>query len=129
MAVRRAPRRSSCKVTARELATLELEALLGQPTVRGRWPGGVTTDDVLAALHEIGRPHVRIHDAAPDGDGHPTARYTCAVELRAGTVGIAVGRGRTLTVAALRCLIDAEDELADEVRRGLTAFGDFLDGG
>ena len=82
---------------------------------------------VFAALHEIGRPHVRIHDSVPDHDGHPTARYTCAVELREGTAGIAIGRGRTLTAAALRCLKDAEHELSEVDQRGLTAFVDLLD--
>ena len=116
-------------MTGRELASIELETLLGEPSVRTRWPQGVTADELLAALHAIGRPHVRIHDGAPDRHGQLTARFTCAVELRDGAAGIAVGRGRTLTVAALRCLLDAEAELGDEIQRGLAALGDMLDGG
>jgi len=114
-------------MTGHELAALELQNLLAEPVVRGRWPAGLTTDEVLDFLNGVGRLHVRVHEGAPDREGRPTARYTCAVELREGTAGVAVGRGRTLTAAALRCLIDAEGELEDEVRRGLLALGEMLD--
>lgn len=111
----------------RELADLELHTLLADPVVRHRWPAGLTTDQVLEELHALGRLHLRVHEGAPDGGGRPTSRYTCAVELREGTIGIAVGRGRTLTAAALRCLVDAEVELGEEVRRGLRDIRDMLD--
>ena len=107
-------------------ADIELQSLLTEPVVRRRWPAGLTTDDVLDELHRLGRLHVRV-DEAPPVAGRPTPRYTCAIELREGGVGLVIGRGRTLTVAALRCLVDVENELDDEVRRGLTAFGDMLD--
>ncbi len=114
-------------MTGRELARLELDGILDDPSVKEQWPFGLTTDDVLTALHAIGRAHLRIHEGMPDGEGRPTVRYTCAVELREGSAGIAIGRGRSLTAAALRCLVDAEAELSDEVRRGLQAFSDLLD--
>ena len=98
-------------MTGQELALLELDTLLDEPAVRSHWPSGLTTDDVLGELHAIGPAHIRVHEGAPDEDGRPTARYTCAVELGDGSLGIAVGRGRTLTAAALRCLLDAEAEL------------------
>ena len=37
------------------------------------------------------------------------------------------GEGRSLAAAALRCLIEAEADLAAEVARGLDALGDLLD--
>ena len=114
-------------MTGRELARLELETLLAERTIQRRWPAGPTADDVLCELHALGCTHVRICDGRPDRSGRPTPRFTCAVELREGTAGIAVGRGRSLTAAALRCLLDAEAELGDEVRRGLKALGDLLD--
>jgi hypothetical protein len=40
--------------------------------------------------------------------------------------GAAFGEGRTLTAAALRCLIEAEADVAAEVARGLEALGDLL---
>jgi len=107
-------------------ADRELDALLGERVVRRRWPAGLTTDDVLEELCDLGRLHVRVEET-PSAKGRPVARYTCAIELREGGVGLVVGRGRTLTIAALRCLVDAEAELDEEVRRGLAALGDLLD--
>jgi hypothetical protein len=107
-------------------ANPDLHSLLAEPVVRRRWPAGLTTDDILDELHGLGRLHVRVEEAA-SAVGRPTPRYTCAIELREGGVGLVVGRGRTLTVAALRCLVDVESELDEEVRRGLTAFDDLLD--
>jgi hypothetical protein len=127
VAIRRAPTRSFVGMTGHELAALELETLLAEPSIRARWPAGLTTDEVLVEIHAIGRPHIRIHDSSLDPSGRPTARYICAVHLREDTAGMAVGRGRSLTAAAIRCLLDAEAELGEEVRRGLDALGDLLD--
>jgi hypothetical protein len=41
-------------------------------------------------------------------------------------VGAIFGDGHTLTAAALRCLIEAEADLAEEVERGLGALRDLL---
>jgi hypothetical protein len=103
-------------------AAVELDVLLGHPALRGRWPEGFTSDDVLDALIAIGRLAVDVRD------GDESARFTCRLELRHDGVGASFGAGRSLTAAALRCLLEAEAELAAEVERGLDALGDLLEG-
>ena len=93
----------------------------------------MTTDHVLvlgaediARLLELlllGRVAIDVRDVL--GDALP---FACRLELK--DAGAVFGEGRTLTAAALRCLIEAEDDLATEVARGLDALGDMLaDGG
>jgi hypothetical protein len=103
-------------------AAAELDELLGHPALRGRWPQGFTSDDVLDELVALGRLAV---DVLEDDDAR---RFTCRVELRDDPVGASFGSGRSLTAAALRCLLEAEAELAAEVERGLDALGDLLEG-
>ncbi len=103
-------------------AVAELDALLCDPALRGRWPEGFTVDDVLAELMMLGRVAIDVRDdVAYAGDALPVA---CRLELR--DAGAIFGEGRTLTAAALRCLIEAEAELAVQVARGLDAFDDLL---
>ena len=99
----------------------ELHELLGHAALRGRWPGGFTSDDVLDELLALGCLAVEIRD------DDPSVRFTCRIDRRDGGVGAVFGTGRSLTAAALRCLIEAEAELSDEVARGLLGFGRLLD--
>ena len=101
----------------------ELDALLGDPALRGRWPHGFTRDDVLEALAELGRVVVDVREPAEGG----LPPYTCRLELREAGIGAVFGEGRSLAAAALRCLIEAEADLGAEVARGLDALGDLLD--
>ena len=78
-------------------AAAELDELLGHPALRGRWPRGFTSDDVLDELAV--RP---AHDRVRDDD--TAARFTCRVSS-ARAAGASFGAGRSLTAAALRCLI------------------------
>ena len=103
-------------------AVAELDALLCDPALRGRWPEGFTVDDVLAELMALGRVALDVRDApAFSGDALP---FACRLELHDETA--IFGEGRTLTAAALRCLIEAEAALAHEVARGLDALGELL---
>jgi hypothetical protein len=104
----------------------ELDALLASPALSGRWPDGFTTDDVLGELHALGRVRVAVSDGDQAADGRLTPRYACALELRDDPQGVSVGRGLSLTVAAVRCLLDAEEEIAEAARRALSAFGELL---
>jgi len=103
----------------RSPAEAELDVLLRDPVLRGRWPEGFTVDDVLIELLLLGRVAIDIRDVL--GEALP---FACRLELR--DAGAVFGEGRTLTAAALRCLIEAEDDLATEVARGLDALGDLL---
>jgi hypothetical protein len=104
-------------------AAAELDELLGHPALRGRWPQGFTSDDVLDVLTVIGRLTIDVRD------DDAAARFACRLELRGeDAVGASFGAGRTLTAAALRCLIEAEADLDAEVARGLAALGDLLEG-
>lgn len=100
-------------------AAAELDALLCDPALRGRWPEGFTVDDVLVELMLLGRVAIDVRDVL--GDALP---FACRLELH--DAGAIFGEGRTLTAAALRCLIEAEADLATEVARGLDALGDLL---
>ena len=103
-------------------AAAELDQLLGHPALRGRWPEGFTSDDVLDHLTEIGRLTIDVRD------DEAAARFTCRVELRgAESLGASFGAGRSLTAAALRCLLEAEAELDAEVARGIDALGELLE--
>ena len=82
----------------------ELERLLKGPVLLARWPGGLTTDDVLGALSELGR----ITLAAPSEE---LERYRCSLALHDGA-GRCSGSGLTLTAAAVRCLLEAEEGIA-----------------
>ena len=113
-------------MTPSQAAHTELDALLADPRVRARWPGGLTTDEVLAALYDIGELQLALRERAEDGAARVTAEYAVVIALRDTSAGRVTGRGRTLTAAALRCLLEAEADLADEVRRGLAALGDLL---
>jgi hypothetical protein len=103
-------------------AAAELDELLGHPALRGRWPEGFTSDDVLDELFAIGRLAVDVRD------DDEAARFTCRLELRHDGVGASFGAGRSLTAAALRCLMEADAELAAEVQRGIDALGELLEG-
>ena len=103
-------------------AAVELDVLLGHPALRGRWPDGFTSDDVLDELIAIGRLAIDVRD------DDESARFTCRLELRPDGVGASFGTGRSLTAAALRCLLETESELSAEVERGLDALGDLLEG-
>ena len=103
-------------------AVAELDALLCDPALRGRWPEGFTVDDVLAELMLLGHIAIDVRDdVAYSLDALP---FACRLELH--DAGAIFGEGRTLTAAALRCLIEAEADLATEVARGLDALGDLL---
>jgi hypothetical protein len=92
-------------------ADLELDRLLRGPVLSQRWPDGLTTDDVLAALTELGSLAL----AAPaDGDG----RYRCSLTLH-GEAGACSGSGLTLTAAAVRCLLEVEEGIAALAADGL----------
>ena len=103
-------------------AAAELDELLGHPALRGRWPEGFTSDDVLDQLTQIGRLTIDVRD------DDTAARFTCRLELRGEeSLGASFGAGRSLTAAALRCLMEAEAELDSEVARGLDALGELLE--
>ena len=103
-------------------AAAELDALLRHPGLRGRWPDGFTADDVLLELMLLGRVALDVRDDPTySADVLP---FACRLELH--DAGAIFGEGRTLTAAALRCLIEADDDLATEVARGLDALGDLL---
>ena len=98
-----------------------------RPAVRSRRSAaagreGFTSDDVLDELTLLGRVVVDVRDApTPARCRRSPAGWSCATPARS------FGEGRSLTAAALRCLIEAEDDLAAEVARGLDALGDLLD--
>jgi hypothetical protein len=102
------------------LAAAELDQLLGHRALHGRWPGGFTSDEVLDDLMALGliAIEVREHD--------PERRFACRLELRGERAGEVRGAGRSLTAATLRCLIEAEADLAAEVERGLGELRDLL---
>ena len=103
-------------------AAAELDAILCDPALRGRWPEGFTVDDVLFELMLLGHVAIDVRDdVSYAGDALP---FACRLELH--DAGAIFGEGRTLTAAALRCLIEAEADLATEVARGLDALGDLL---
>ena len=87
-----------------------------------RFPAGPTTDEVLAALSELGRVHVDVTD------GDPAPRYCCRLTTPGQPEDATIGEGLTLTAAALRCLLEAEDDVSLSVRRGLDAIDCLLGG-
>jgi hypothetical protein len=91
----------------------ELEMLLTGGVLLERWPHGLTTDDVLAALAELGR---LVLGAPAEG----RERYRCSLTLH-GDAGGCSGTGMTLTAAALRCLLEAEEGIAALAADGLAA--------
>jgi hypothetical protein len=105
-------------------AAAELHVLLGHPTLAGRWPQGFTSDDVLDALRALGRIRIDVRDGLPDEVAAPA--FACTLELRDETAGAIFGEGHSLTAAALRCMIEAEAEVAAEVERGLGELRDLL---
>jgi hypothetical protein len=107
-------------------AAAELDALLGHPALTGRWPGGFTGDDVLAELMTLGRISIDVREDLPCGPEDVPPSFACRLELRDDGVGAIFGEGHSLTAAALRCLIEAEADLAAEVERGLGALRDLL---
>jgi hypothetical protein len=103
-------------------AAAELDGVLGDPLLRGRWPDGFAVDDVLVELRHLGRVAIDVRDDGPySGDTLP---FACRVELR--DASAVFGEGRTLLTAALRCLIEAEVAVAAEIAHGLAALGDLL---
>ena len=106
-------------------AAAELRVLLGHPTLAGRWPLGFTSDDVFDALRRLGRIGIDVRDALPADDA-ATPAFACTLELRDEAAGAIFGEGHSLTAAALRCMIEAEAEVAAEVERGLGALRDLL---
>ena len=108
-------------------AAAELDVLLDHPSLRGRWPGGFTADDLLEALMALGRITLHVRDDVRAPADAPS-RFACRLELREEGVGAVVGAGHTLTAAGLRCLIQAEAELSAEVERGLDALRELLGG-
>ena len=89
----------------------ELVRLLKGPVLLERWPDGLTTDDVLGALSELGRLSL----AAPTEE---LERYRCSLFLHDGA-GRCSGSGLTLTAAAVRCLLEAEEGIAALAAGGL----------
>lgn len=85
-------------------AARELDRLLRGPVLLARWPDGLTTDDVLGALTELGRVAL----VAPSEE---LERYRCSLVLPDGA-GSCSGTGLTLTAAAVRCLLEAEEGIA-----------------
>ena len=104
-------------------AVAELDALLSDPSLRRRWPQGFTSDDVLDELTLLGHVVVGVRESPP-GRVPP---FTCRLQLADPGLGAVFGAGLSLTAAALRCLAEAEDDLSDEVLRGLAELGDLLD--
>jgi hypothetical protein len=94
-----------------EDARRELVGLLRGDVLLGRWPDGLTTDDVLGALSELGRLEL----AAPS-EGRE--RFRCSLTLHADGGGCS-GTGLTLTAAAVRCLLEAEEGIAALAADGL----------
>ncbi len=92
-------------------AARELDRLLRGPVLLERWPDGLTTDDVLSALGEFGQLAL----VAPS-EGFE--RYRCSLVLRDGAGGCS-GTGLTLTAAAVRCLLEAEEGIAALAAEGL----------
>ena len=111
------------------LAGAELEMLLGHPALAGRWPDGFTGDDVLADLMALGRISIKVRDDVPYAGDDIPPRFACRLELREDAPGAISGNGHSLTAAGLRCLIEAESDLAAEVERGLGALGELLGDG
>ena len=85
-------------------AARELDRLLRGPVLLARWPDGLTTDEVLAALAELGRVAL----VAP---AEGLERYRCSLVLHDGA-GSCSGTGQTLTAATVRCLLEAEEGIA-----------------
>src|ERR687895_532513 len=72
-------------------ALAELDALLCDPALRGRWPEGFTVDDVLAELMTLGRVAIDVRDdLSYSGDALP---FACRLELH--DAGATFGEGRT----------------------------------
>ena len=92
-------------------AARELDRLLRGPMLLQRWPDGLTTDDLLAALGDLGT-------LALGAPCEVRPRYRCRLVLKDGS-GECLGRGLTLTAAALRCLLEAEAEIAALAAEGL----------
>jgi hypothetical protein len=92
-------------------AARELDRLLRGPMLLKRWPDGLTTDDLLAALGDLGTLTL----GAPC-EGRAT--YGCRLNLKDGSGGCR-GSGLTLTAAALRGLLEAEKEIAGLAAEGL----------
>ena len=92
-------------------ADRELDRLLRGPVLLARWPDGLTTDDVLGALSELGR----IALAAPT---EGLERYRCSLALHDGA-GSCSGSGLTLTAAAVRCLLEADEGIASLAADGI----------
>ena len=92
-------------------ARRELDRLLRGPVLLERWPDGLTTDDVLGALAELGRLAL----VAPSEE---LERYRCSLVLHDGA-GRCSGSGLTLTAAAVRCLLEAEEGIAALAADGL----------
>jgi hypothetical protein len=113
-------------VNADTPAAVELDALLAHPALAGRWPDGFTSDDVLESLIMLGCVAIDVRDGLDHADGPIPLRFACRLELRDEGVGAIFGEGHSLTAAALRCLIEAEADLADEVERGLDELRDLL---
>ena len=88
-----------------------------------RWPQGFTSDDVLDELTLLGQVMVAVRESPAAG----VPPFTCRLAPREPGAGVVLGGGLSLTAAALRCLIEAEDGLAGEVARGLADLGDLLD--
>ncbi len=104
-------------------AAAELDTLLSDPSLRRRWPHGFTSDDVLDELTLLGHVVVAVREAPPAR----VPPFTCRLELHEPGAGAVFGGGLSLTAAALRCLVEAEDEFAGEVQRGLADLADLLD--
>ena len=92
-------------------AAHELDLLLREPAIRLRWPDGLTGDDVLGALTELGRLRLEAPGEQPC--------FRCRLVLQETDGGSCSGHGLTLTAAALRCLLEAEADLAAVVAEGL----------
>ena len=99
-------------------AARELDRLLREPAIRARWPEGLTGDDVLGALTDLGRLWLEAPGEQP--------RYRCRLVLHDSPGGCCSGSGLTLTAAALRCLLEAEADLAAVVAEGLARLEDHL---
>ena len=112
-------------MTSDPLAAAELESLLREPALSGRWPDGFTTDDVMAELLALGRIGVEVSGAAPRSQDDPE-RFACRLELRDQPAGAVRGKGRTLTAAALRCLLEAEADLRSALELTFARFGQLL---
>ena len=112
-------------MTSDPLAAAELDGLLRDPALAARWPDGFTTDDVMAELLALGRVELAVGDAAPRSHDDP-GRFACRLELRDEPAGAVRGQGRTLTAAALRCLLEAEADLRSALEVAFARFGELL---